>query len=273
MPGLAEEKPDIATAARLMRTLSAALATVTSRLETQGGTADEVTLLATRAESLAERSRALATLPYPAGGTFSSLAGEIDDFGALAASLAGRAEEEARQSRALALTIRQQLAALELADGQADSDAGKAALRERLEGVLDALAPLSGRLDAVAALATEMSGLGERAVQISEQNGDARGPARLGNSAVVAMCGELRGFADAANAASETLLADNSGIRQVMIEARDRAQAITREVAAPPARPADAAAMVWRARAPAESPETLRGMVWHPKGFGRRSPE
>lgn len=254
--GIAGREPAGTGAARLVRTLAGTLATVSSRLEAQGGTADEVGLLVARAEALAERSRALATLPYPAGGTFSSLAGEIDRFGAAAEAVAARAAAEAGQSRALALEIRQQLATLQ---GAGESE--QAELRARLEGVLAALAPLSGRLQAVAGLAAEVSGLGERAAEISERNGDARGAARLGNSAALALSGELRGFAEAASAASETLLADNYGMRQVMVAARDRAQDIVIELAGRGAAPAPAR----------ETAEPLKAMVWTRRPFGRRS--
>jgi hypothetical protein len=257
----AGQQDDSAAARRLLRALTGTLATVSIKLEAQGHTTDEVALLVTRAATLAERARAMATLPYPAGGSFSSLTGEINAFGAEAAAVAAKATGEASQSRDLAASIRQQLEGLSALSDLTDGGADKAALREKLEGVLGALAPLSGRLHAVASLAADVSGLGERAAGMQQQRDQAGGAARAGTAAALALFSELSGFARAAGSASESLLVGNDGMRQVMSAARDRAQDMAREIGHPAP----------RLRAAEHAAEVPKAMVWKPRLFGRRS--
>ena len=199
----AHPDPHVAAKRQILVGLSGALAALSERMRSQQDAAVKITLLAVRAESIAERSWELS---HATGEHFrrqsEPLIRDIKAFAADVANAAKRAGDEALLGREVANAIAAQSQDIaELAeDIEILPDA--AAVRARLRPLSETLAVLPERLKANAATVRSVNALSTVASGLAERSDVLGGGGLAASQEAVALSRDLRQFAEEATAIS-----------------------------------------------------------------------
>jgi hypothetical protein len=183
--------------------LSRALAALSERMQSQQDAAVKITLLAVRAESIAERSWELS---HAGGEAFrrdsKALVLDIRRFAADVASAAKRAGEEALIGREVARAIAAHAQDVAKLAEDIDILPDAASVRARLRPLSETLAMLPERLKANAATVRSVNALSTAAADLAERSEILTGGGLAASQEAVALSRDLRHFAEDATAIS-----------------------------------------------------------------------
>ena len=199
----AHPDPQVAAKRQILVGLSRALAALSERMRSQQDAAVKITLLAVRAEGIAERSWELS---HAGGEAFrrdsQDLVRDIKNFAADVGNAAKRAGDEALLGREVARAIAAH--SQDIAELAEDIDIlpDAAAVRARLRPLSDTLAVLPERLKANAATVRSVNALSTLASGLAERSNVLAGGGLAASQEAVALSRDLRRFAEEATAIS-----------------------------------------------------------------------
>jgi len=183
--------------------LSKALSALSDRMRSQGDAAAKLTLLAVRAEHIAQRSWDLNSVQ---GQHFKqeceALGREINDFAREVADAAKRAAEEALMGREVAQAITAHSEDIARLAREIDSLPDASAVRARLRPLFLTLTSLPERLKATAAIIKDVRGIAALASELAERGDRLAAGGMKAYREVPALCRDLRRFAEEATAVS-----------------------------------------------------------------------
>jgi hypothetical protein len=199
----AQPDPHATAKRQILVGLSSALAALSARMRSQQDAAVKITLLAVRAESIAERSWELSQATGERfRGNSEALIRDIKTFAADVANAAKRAGEEALLGREVARAIAAH--SQDIAELAEDIDIlpDAAAVRARLRPLSETLAVLPERLKANAATVRSVNALSTVASGLAERSDILTGGGLAATREAVALSQDLRHFAEEATAIS-----------------------------------------------------------------------
>jgi len=183
--------------------LSRALVALADRMRSQGDAAAKLTLLAVRAEHIAQRSWDLNSVQNQHfQRECEALSHEINDFAREVAAAAKRAAEEALMGREVAEAITAHSEDIARLAQEIDSVPDASAVRVRLRPLIVTLSSLPERLKASAATIKDVNGFAALASDLAERGERLAAGGLSAYREVPALCRDLRRFAEDATAVS-----------------------------------------------------------------------
>jgi hypothetical protein len=203
VPILDAQGPDIKSKRRILLGLSDALSALSDRMRSQGDAARKITVLAVRAEGIAQRSWDLnSTNSRNFQRDSQALMDEVKTLAKDATDAATRAGEEALLGRDVANAIARHSEDIAALARDIDILPDASAVRARLRPLSTTLSTLPERLKANAATIMDVTGIATLASGLAERGDRFAAGGIAANQEAVAMCRDLRRFAEEATAVS-----------------------------------------------------------------------
>jgi hypothetical protein len=262
--------------------LSSALSALSDRMRTQQDAAVKLTVLAVRAEKIAEQAWALNnTRSQDFQRDSEALGRDVNAFAVDVSDAAKRAGKEALLGREVAQAITAHSGDIVKLGLEIDSLPNAAAVRVRLRPLSQTLAVLPERLKANASTIKDVNKIAERAGELA-QRGDriAAGGANADREAVT-LCSDLRRFAEDATAISLEMTRGSAMAVKALDEMAEKTVGLSRgepepkarstaaELKPVPTKEARKADEVWVSTAPKRDAQQIKGgAVWGAAGKG-----
>jgi hypothetical protein len=250
--------PEAKAKQQILAGLSDALAALSGRMNAQQDAAVRITLLAVRAETIAERSW---NLSQAGGQRFDdeceALAKDISAFATEVSSAAKRAGEEALLGREVARAITAHAEDIAKLAREIDHLPDASAVRARLRPLSNTLTELPQRLKAGAATIKEVNGISALARGLAERGDVLAAGGVAASRAAMALSGDLRRFAEEATAISLEMTRGSAAAVKAIDEMAGTTVALSR--GQPP--PGSQESAIDRMAAPGRD-AALSGEVW-----------